>query len=101
MTNRSRAGCFVDRASWNINLLTPEFNPSAQRRLPRFFAEDLIFKGLTARRLYKSFGVKVLMRELRLNFGRKAIDVCSEFGNNVQCYALTLNLFLTTYTLNC
>jgi hypothetical protein len=41
--------------------LTPELNPSAQRRLPRFFTGILIFKRLTARRLYKSFGVKGLM----------------------------------------
>jgi hypothetical protein len=43
-----------------INPLAPELNPSAQRRLPRFFTGILIFKGLTARRLYKSFGVKGL-----------------------------------------
>jgi hypothetical protein len=45
----------------NINPLAPELNPSAQRCLPRFFTGILIFKGLTARRLYKSFGVKGLM----------------------------------------
>jgi hypothetical protein len=39
----------------------PELNPSAQRCLPRFFTGILIFKGLTARRLYKSFGVKGLI----------------------------------------
>jgi hypothetical protein len=33
-------------------------NPSAQRCLPRFCTETLIFKGHTARHLYKSFGVK-------------------------------------------
>jgi hypothetical protein len=38
----------------------PELNPSAQRCLPRFFTGILIFKGLTARRLYKSFSVKGL-----------------------------------------
>jgi hypothetical protein len=57
-----------------INLLTPELNPFAQRCLSRFFTGDfyaacrnfllgiLIFKVLTARRLYKSFGVKGLKR---------------------------------------
>jgi hypothetical protein len=40
-----------------FNLLMPELNPSPQRCLPRFFTGDLIFKGLTERRLYKSFGV--------------------------------------------
>jgi hypothetical protein len=45
---------------FNINSLMPELNPSAQRCLPRFFTGDLIFKGFTARRLYKSFGVKGL-----------------------------------------
>jgi hypothetical protein len=43
-----------------VNTLTPE-HPSAQRCLPRFFAGVLIFKVLTARRLYKSFGVKGLI----------------------------------------
>jgi hypothetical protein len=42
--------------------LTPELNPFAQRCLPRCFIRDFIFKGLTARRLYKSFGVKGLKR---------------------------------------
>jgi hypothetical protein len=39
----------------------PELNPSAQSILPRIFTGILIFKGLTARRLYKSFGVKGLI----------------------------------------
>jgi hypothetical protein len=38
----------------------PESNPSEQRCLSRFFAGDFNFKGFTARRLYKSFGVKGL-----------------------------------------
>jgi hypothetical protein len=42
-------------------LSTPELNPSAQRCLPIFLLGILIFKGLTARRLYKSSGVKGLM----------------------------------------
>jgi hypothetical protein len=46
---------------WSINPLTPELNPSAQRCLPRFFTGILIFKGLIARRFYKSFGVKGLI----------------------------------------
>jgi hypothetical protein len=44
-----------------VNHLTPELNPSTQRCLLRFLLGILIFKGLTARRLYKSFGVKGLM----------------------------------------
>jgi hypothetical protein len=44
-----------------INPLKPELNPSAQRCLPRFLLGILIFKGLTARRLYKLFGVKGLI----------------------------------------
>jgi hypothetical protein len=43
-----------------INLLTPELNPSAQSCLPRILLGILIFKGLAARCLYKSFGVKGL-----------------------------------------
>jgi hypothetical protein len=46
-----------------LNPSTPELNPSAQRCLPRFLLGILIFKGLTARRLYKSFGVKGLITE--------------------------------------
>jgi hypothetical protein len=48
-----------------FNPLTPESNPSTQRCLPRFLLGILIFKGLTARRLYKSFGVKRLNQEPR------------------------------------
>jgi hypothetical protein len=44
-----------------VNLLPPELNPSAQSCLPRFLLGILIFKWLTARRLYKSFGVKGLI----------------------------------------
>jgi hypothetical protein len=40
--------------------LAPELNPSAQRCLPRFFTGTIIFKGLTARSLYKSFVIKGL-----------------------------------------
>jgi hypothetical protein len=47
----------------SITLLTLELNSSAQRCLPKFFLLGiLIFKGLTARRLYKSFGVKGLKK---------------------------------------
>jgi hypothetical protein len=52
-----------------VNSLTPELNPSAQSCLPRFLLGILIFKGHTARRLYKSFGVKGLNekeRDLRI-----------------------------------
>jgi hypothetical protein len=45
----------------DINPFTPELNPSAQRCLPRFLLGILIFKWLTARLLYKSFGVKGLL----------------------------------------
>jgi hypothetical protein len=45
-----------------LNPLTQELNLSAQRCLTRFLLLGiLIFKGLTARRLYLSFGVKGLM----------------------------------------
>jgi hypothetical protein len=47
-----------------INPLTPELNPIVQRCLPRFLLGILIFKRLTARRLYKSFGVKGLTYKL-------------------------------------
>jgi ABC-type microcin C transport system permease subunit YejB len=43
-----------------FNSLMPELNTSAQRCLPRFLMGILIFKVLTARRFYKSFGVKGL-----------------------------------------
>jgi hypothetical protein len=45
----------------NVNRLTPELNPSAQSCLPRFFTGVLIFKGLAARLLYKSFAFKGLI----------------------------------------
>jgi hypothetical protein len=45
-----------------INPLTPELNPTAQRCLPRFFTGDFD-SLLTARRLCKSFGLKVLITE--------------------------------------
>jgi hypothetical protein len=48
-------------SSLNINPLTPELNPSAQRCLPSFTG-ILIFKGLIARRLYKSLEVKGLKK---------------------------------------
>jgi hypothetical protein len=44
-----------------FNPLTLELNPSAQSCLPKFLLGILIFKGLNARRLYKSCGVKGLM----------------------------------------
>jgi hypothetical protein len=43
-----------------INPLTPGLNPSAQRCPSRILLGILIFEGLTARRLDKSFGVKGL-----------------------------------------
>jgi hypothetical protein len=58
-----------------FNPLTPELNPSAQRCLPRFLLEILIFKGLTARRLYKSFGVKGLNYRRRGITQKKAYDI--------------------------
>jgi hypothetical protein len=50
-----------------VNPLTLELNPSAQRCLLRFLLGTLIFKELTARRLYKSFGVKGLSSNLITN----------------------------------
>jgi hypothetical protein len=44
----------------HINILTSEVNSSAQRCRQRFLLDFLTFKRLTARRLYKSFGVKVI-----------------------------------------
>jgi hypothetical protein len=55
----------------SINPLTPELNPSAQRCLPRFLLGILNIKGLTARRVYKSFGVKGLKscnKGIKMNF---------------------------------
>jgi hypothetical protein len=50
-------------ASATINPLMQELNPSAQRYLPSYFYWGfLIFKGLTAQLLYKSFGVKGLRK---------------------------------------
>src|SRR5215510_13144932 len=43
-----------------FNLLATKLNPSVQRCLPRFLLRILIFKGLTARRLRNSFGIKGL-----------------------------------------
>jgi hypothetical protein len=51
-----------------INPLKAELNPSAQRCLPRFFSGILIFKRLTARRLYKSLGVKGLIHYKTLTY---------------------------------
>jgi hypothetical protein len=39
-----------------VTPLTPDSNPSAQRYRLRIFIGDFNFKGLTAQRLYKSFG---------------------------------------------
>jgi hypothetical protein len=52
------------RSFFTVNPLTPELNPSAQSCLPRFFTGIVIFEGLTARRLFKSFDVKGLTPEL-------------------------------------
>jgi hypothetical protein len=51
-----KKSCFFFRNSGIINPLTPELNTSSQRCLPRFLLGILIFKGLTAQRLCKSFG---------------------------------------------
>jgi hypothetical protein len=47
-----------------LTLLKPKLNPSAQRCLPKFLVGILIFKGPTARRLYKSFDVKGLTKSI-------------------------------------
>jgi hypothetical protein len=44
---------YIERNKTNLNPLTPELSPSAQR-CRDFLLGILIFKGLTARRLYKS-----------------------------------------------
>jgi hypothetical protein len=41
-----------------LTLLTLELNPSTQRCQPRFLLRILIFKWLTARPHYESFGLK-------------------------------------------
>jgi hypothetical protein len=64
----------INRAAFNP--LASELDPSAQRCLPRFFIGDLIFKGLTARRLCKSFGVKELIHIL---FIAISVYVISEY----------------------
>jgi hypothetical protein len=56
-----------------FNTLAPELNPSAQRCLPRFLLGILIFKGLTARHIYKSFGIKGLNRYLVLQKNNKLL----------------------------
>jgi hypothetical protein len=58
---QKRVHLWVEKYCFSIKPLTPELNPSAQRCLPRFLMRILIFKALTARRLYKSFGVKGLI----------------------------------------
>jgi hypothetical protein len=49
-----------ENSSNDVNTLTPELNLSAQPACRDYLLGILIFKGLTARRLYKSFGVKEL-----------------------------------------
>jgi hypothetical protein len=46
--------------NYNINPLTPELNSSVNAVCHDFSLGISIFKGLTARRFYKSFGVKGL-----------------------------------------
>jgi hypothetical protein len=55
----------------DFNPLTPELNPSAQLCLTRFFTGILIFKGFTARRLYKLSDVK---RVMKLEFPRHILE---------------------------
>jgi hypothetical protein len=69
-----------------LNPLAPELNPSAQRCLPRFLLGILIFKGLTAGHLYKSFGVKGLIEQKNLK--RKA--------TYLKCYVSAVRNFLIT-----
>jgi hypothetical protein len=59
-------------------LYMPELNPSAQ--LPIFLLGILICKGLTARRLYKSFGVKGLTYPLMLRSLSEVLNVCQKNG---------------------
>jgi hypothetical protein len=67
-----------------VNPLTPELNLSAQHGLPRFLLGILIFKGLTAQRLYKSFGVK------GLTFGSKWLHIimCMSAASNIAALVL-------------
>jgi hypothetical protein len=51
-----------------LNPLTPELNSSEQRWLPIFLLGILIFKRLTARRLYKSLGNEGLIQEVYVCF---------------------------------
>jgi hypothetical protein len=58
-----RPGCGANHprpSSTEFNPLTPGLNPSAQHVCREFLLGILIFKGLTARRICKSFGVKGL-----------------------------------------
>jgi hypothetical protein len=54
--------CSKCKGSISINRSTPEIHPSPQRCLTRMFTGILIFKELTARRLYKSFRFKELTK---------------------------------------
>jgi hypothetical protein len=53
-------GNYYTKEKLPVNYLTAELNPSSQRCLPNFLLGILIYKGLTARRLYKAFGLKEL-----------------------------------------
>jgi hypothetical protein len=82
-----------------FNPLTPELNPSVQRCLPRFLLGILIFKGLTVRRLYKSFGVKGLKHiSVLLARPNTYIETC---GHNLVSPCLTappIPLFFHSYS---
>jgi hypothetical protein len=69
-----------------INHLTPELNPSAQRCLARLFTGDFNFKGLTAPRFYKSFGVKGLRYLTEtMKISRRSRVISSAFPINHNC----------------
>jgi hypothetical protein len=61
-----------------------ELNPSAQSCLPRFFTGILIFKGLTARPLYKSFGVKELIQYI-VNCSYFNVQITTEYQAMTLC----------------
>jgi hypothetical protein len=99
------------------NPWSSELNPFTQRCLPRFFTGILIFKELTARRLYKSFGVEGLITlVVWYIFCVKIFEICCVLvecrrlgGRLEQCCvglcgyiwtgSLMLNIYIATYTL--
>jgi hypothetical protein len=59
--------CVFSGTDSTVNPSTPELIPPRKPACRYFLLGILIFKGLTARRLYKSFGVKGLINTLKNN----------------------------------